>query len=167
MARRRGPLLLMISLLLAVLASWIANNWIKARAGLTPPPPMDHVITAAIDIPLGTKIERRHLSTVDMASGKSPSGSFHEYAAVVGKVTASTIIAGEILLSPRLADSGAGSALAAVVATNMRAVTVRVDDVVGVAGFLLPGNHVDVIETDHDSLGSKSKAQTILSNVKV
>jgi pilus assembly protein CpaB len=167
MARRRGPLLLMISLLLAVFAAWVANNWIKMRAGITPPPPMDHVIAAAIDIPLGTKIERRHLSMIDMLSGKSPSGSFHEYGAVVGKVTSSTVIAGELLLSPRLADAGAGSALAAVVSTSMRAVTVRVDDVVGVAGFLLPDNHVDVIETERDTEGNKFNAQTILSNIKV
>jgi pilus assembly protein CpaB len=167
MARRRGPLLLMISLLLAVFAAWVANNWIKARASSTPAAPMDHVITAAIDIPLGTKIEQRHLSMIEMLSGKAPAGSFHEYADVIGKVTSSTVIAGEILLAPRLADAGAGSALAAVVATNMRAVTVRVDDVVGVAGFLLPGNHVDIIETERDSQGNKVRAQTILSNVKV
>jgi len=167
MARRRGPLLLMISLLLAVFAAWVANNWITARANSTPAAPMDHVITAALDIPLGTKIEQRHLSMIDTFAGKAPAGSFHEYTDVVGKVTSSSILAGEILLAPRLADSGAGSALAAVVATNMRAVTVRVDDVVGVAGFLLPGNHVDVIETERDGQGNKVKAQTILSNVKV
>ncbi len=167
MARRRGPLLLMISLLLAVFAAWVANNWIKARAVSTPVTPMDHVITAAIDIPLGTKIEQRHLSMIETVSGKAPSGSFHEYSDVIGKVTSSSVLAGEMLLAPRLADSGAGSALAAVVATNMRAVTVRVDDVVGVAGFLLPGNHVDVIETEKDNQGNKVKAQTILSNVKV
>lgn len=167
MARRRGPLLLMISLLLAVFAAWVANNWIKARANSTPAAAMDHVVTASIDIPLGTKIEQRHLSMIDMFAGKAPSGSYHDYADVVGKVTSSSVLAGEILLAPRLADSATGSALAAVVATNMRAVTVRVDDVVGVAGFLLPGNHVDVIETEHDSGGGKVKAQTILSNVKV
>jgi len=104
---------------------------------------------------------------IDMVAGKAPSGSFHEYSDVVGKVSSSSLLAGEILLAPRLADAGAGSALAAVVATNMRAVTVRVDDVVGVAGFLLPGNHVDVIETERDNQGNKVKAATILSNVKV
>ena len=52
---------------------------------------------------------------------------------------------GEILLAARFADQGGGSALAAVVGGNMRAVSVRVNDVVGVAGFLLPGNRVDVV----------------------
>ena len=52
---------------------------------------------------------------------------------------------GEILHTARFADQGGGSALAAVVAENMRAVSVRVNDVVGVAGFLLPGNRVDVV----------------------
>jgi pilus assembly protein CpaB len=167
MVRRRGPLLLMISLLLAGFAAWVANNWLAARAAAKPAPTQEQVVTAAIDIPLGTKIEERHLALIEMMPGNAPKGSFHSYADVVGKVSSSSVISGEILLAPRLADSGGGSALASVVDKNMRAVTVRVDDVVGVAGFLLPGNRVDVIATDRDGLGAQVHAKTILSNVKV
>jgi pilus assembly protein CpaB len=167
MARRRGPFLLMISLLLAVLAAWVANNWMSARLAAKPAPMQDHIVTAAIEIPLGTKIEQRHLAMIDMIPGKAPQGAFHDFANVVGKVASSSLIAGEILLAPRLADANGGSALASVVQTNMRAVTVRVDDVVGVAGFLLPGNRVDVIATEKDGSGNQVHATTILSNVKV
>jgi pilus assembly protein CpaB len=167
MARRRGPLLLTISLLLAALAAWVANNWLAARAATKPTPAQEQVVTAAMDIPLGTKIEERHLATISMLPGQAPKGSFHSNTEVLGKVASSSVISGEILLAPRLADSGGGSALASVVDKNMRAVTVRVDDVVGVAGFLLPGNRVDVIATVKDSLGAQVHASTILSNVKV
>ena len=167
MARRRGPLLLLISLLLAALAAWVANNWLSARAVAKPAPDQEQSVAAAMDIPLGTRIEQRHLAMIDMIPGKAPKGSFHKYEDVLGKVTSSAVLSGEILLAPRLADSGGGSALAAVVDKNMRAVTVRVDDVVGVAGFLLPGNRVDVIATEKDGLGNQVHAATILSNVRV
>jgi pilus assembly protein CpaB len=167
MVRRRGPLLLMISLLLAALAAWVANNWLAARTAAKPAPTQEQVVVAAIDIPLGTKIEQRHLSLISMLPGQAPKGSFHSYADVLGKVASSSMISGEILLAPRLADSGGGSALASVVDKNMRAVTVRVDDVVGVAGFLLPGNRVDVIASEKDGLGTQVRTSTILSNVKV
>jgi pilus assembly protein CpaB len=167
MVRRRGPLLLMISLLLAALAAWVANNWLSARALAKPAMTQEQVVTAAIDIPLGTKLEQRHLAMIDMLPGKSPKGAYRSYAEVLGKVTSSSVISGEMLLAARLADSGGGSALASVVDKNMRAVTVRVDDVVGVAGFLLPGNRVDVIATEKDGLGTQVRATTILSNIQV
>jgi pilus assembly protein CpaB len=165
MARRRGPLLLVMSLVLAALSAWLANDWLSARAAAKPA--QEQVVTAAMDIPLGTKIEQRHLSMISMLPGSSPKGAFHDYTEVLGKVTSSSVISGEMLLAARLADSGEGSALAAVVDKDMRAVTVRVDDVVGVAGFLLPGNRVDVIATVKELTSNQAHATTILSNVKV
>jgi pilus assembly protein CpaB len=70
-----------------------------------------------------------------------------------------------MLLAPRFADQGGGSALAAVVGENMRAVSVRVNDVVGVAGFLLPGNRVDVVAAYRDRTDTLS--ETVVQNVKV
>jgi pilus assembly protein CpaB len=166
MARRRGPLLLSVSLVLAVLAAIAANNWLSRASGKNAPV-REQDVTAAVDLPLGTKIEQRHLSMIEVLPGKSPKGAFHSYAEVLGKVTTSGVLAGEIMLAPRLTDAGEGSALASVVNKNMRAVTVRVDDVVGVAGFLLPGNKVDVIAVKMDPGSTVAHATTILSNVKV
>jgi pilus assembly protein CpaB len=72
---------------------------------------------------------------------------------------------GEILLAARLTEEGAGSTLAAVVSPNMRAVSVRVDDVVGVAGFLLPGNFVDVVSAYQKE--SETYSETVIQNVRV
>lgn len=166
MARRRGPIMLVVSLILAFLAAVVANN-VFTRASAKGTPVREQDVTAAVDLPLGTKIEQRQLSMIDVLPGKSPKGAFHNYADVVGKVTSSSIIAGEIMLAPRLTDAGEGSALASAVDKNMRAVTVRVDDVVGVAGFLLPGNRVDVIQSKVDPGTYVVHATTILSNVKV
>jgi pilus assembly protein CpaB len=166
MARRRGPIMIVISLFLAFLAAVFANN-VLTRASAKGTPVREEDVTAGVDLPLGTKIEARQLSMIDVLPGKSPKGAYHNFTDVVGKVTSSSVIAGEILLAPRLTDAGEGSALASAVDKDMRAVTVRVDDVVGVAGFLLPGNHVDVIQSKVDPGTYVVHAITILSNVKV
>ncbi len=161
MARRTGPLLIFASLVLAGGAAWLANRWVNTGAS-----PTTHVLTAAMDLPLGTKIEARHLSQMETITGKEPAGSYHELREIEGKVSKALIISGQILMAPMFVEAGQGSSLAAVVATNKRAVTVRVDDVVGVAGFLLPGNRVDVVATRKLDNGD-TVSDTILSNVKV
>src|SRR5579872_4128270 len=105
MARRRGPIMLIASILLAALAMIGANNWLAMRASAKGTPVREQDVTAAVDLPLGTRIEARHLAMIDVLPGKSPKGAFHDYADVVGKVTSSGVIAGEILLAPRLTEA--------------------------------------------------------------
>jgi pilus assembly protein CpaB len=167
MARRRGPILIVISLVLAVLAAWVANAWLAMRANAKIGPTPEPVVTAAVDMPLGTRLKDEQLVVINVPPGTAPKGSFQRTSDLVGKVTATAVVAGEILLETRLANSGKGSALASIVDKNMRAVTVRVDDMVGVSGFLAPGNRVDVIATKQDAGTSQVKATTILSNIKV
>ena len=164
---RRGPILIILSLLLAIFAAWVANNWIQSRAAAlaNSSAGVSKVAVADIEIPFGTKIEARHVSTMDLPTGNVPEGAYTDLDRVVGKIARSVIFSGEILLPGRLADAGSGSALAAVVEKNMRAVTVRVDDVVGVGGFLLPGNRVDVLASRRDQ--TVMITETILSNIKV
>lgn len=166
MARRTGPVLILASLVLAGGAAWLANRWVNTRAANNGAPTTTRILTAAMDLPLGTKIESRHLSQMETITGKEPTGSYHELREIEGKVTKAPVISGQILMAPMFAEAGQGSSLAAVVATNKRAVTVRVDDVVGVAGFLLPGNRVDVVATRKLDRGD-TVSDTILSNVKV
>lgn len=166
MFSRRGPILIAISLLLAVAAAWVANRWLIAHSATTSATPNTvSVMTAAIDIPLGTKIEPRHVATVQMLTDTAPESAFQTVAAVEGKIALAEIMKGEILHAARFADQAGGSALAAVVGANMRAVSVRVNDVVGVAGFLLPGNRVDVVAAYRDRQDVLS--ETVVQNVKV
>ena len=166
MFSRRGPILIAVSLLLAVAAAWVANRWLIAQsASANVAPNTVTIMTAAIDIPLGTQIEARHLTTVRMLSDTVPDTAFQDAAAIEGKIAIAEIMKGEILHKARFADQGGGSALAAVVADNMRAVSVRVNDVVGVAGFLLPGNRVDVVAAYRER--SDTLSETVVQNVKV
>ncbi|MGH8231089.1 MAG: Flp pilus assembly protein CpaB [Steroidobacteraceae bacterium] len=154
------------SLLLAGGAAWMANKWITARAMPAPGGSPTRVLTAAMNLPLGTQISARHVSSIEMIPGQEPPGTYHDEKDIDGKVTSVNVPAGQLLMASMFSKEGE-NALAANVEKDKRAVTVRVDDVVGVAGFLLPGNRVDVVATRKDDRTQVVTSETILSNIKV
>jgi pilus assembly protein CpaB len=169
MMKKRGLMLVMLSLCMGVGAAWVANNWVQIRNGQladinsneTP------VVIASMNIPYGTKIAARHLDTIMVPKELLPGGAVVDAESVEGQVTTADMTSGEMVMKARLSEHGAGSTLAALIGENMRAVTVRVDDVVGVAGFLLPGNFVDVIAIKVDRSSKQAKTNTVLKKVRV
>ena len=168
MVKRRGVMLIFLSLMMAVGAAFVANEWIVARVMPESESKENsaQVVAAAMSIPFTTKVERRHLKLIEMPEGLTPEGFFSSVDDVVGQVSTTSIARGEILVAERFRAHTAGSTLAALVNKNMRAVTVRVDDVVGVAGFLLPGNTVDVLAS-RKVANKRAVTETILRNIKV
>lgn len=168
MVKRRGVMLVLLSLLMAVGAALVANKWVIARVI-----PDDekaensaHVVAAAMSIPFATKVEQKHVKLVEIPEGLTPDGFYGSVEDVIGRVSTTSISRGEILVTERFRAHSAGSTLAALVNENMRAVTIRVDDVVGVAGFLLPGNMVDVLAS-RKRPRQRAISETILRNIKV
>jgi pilus assembly protein CpaB len=168
MIKKRTATLFVLSVAFAVGAAWIANNWIaaqqpnataKGEAAGTP------VVLASLQIPYGQPIEERHLKVVMMPDQVAPSNSFQTVDELVGKVSTAYILPDEVIRKERVAEHVEGATLAALIEPNMRAMTVRVDDVVGVAGFLLPGNKVDVIATR--KVGKGVVSETVLKDIKV
>ncbi len=168
MVKRRGIVLIFVSLLMAAGAAFVANNWVVARVipGQEGEENSAQVVAAAMAIPFATKVDDRHLKLVEMPEGLTPDGFFKTIEEVIGKVSTTNISRGEILVTERFRSHTTGSTLAALVSEHMRAVTVRVDDVVGVAGFLLPGNTVDVLASRKVG-GKRAITETILTNIKV
>jgi len=168
MIKRRGFLLVFLSLLMALGAAFVANEWVVARVMPDQEGSADsaYVVASAVPIPFATKVEERHVKLIEMPEGLTPDGFFNTIEEVVGKVSTTKIARGEILVAERFRVHSAGSTLAALVDENMRAVTVRVDDVVGVAGFLLPGNTVDVLSS-RKIPNKRAITETILKNIKV
>jgi pilus assembly protein CpaB len=163
MFRKRGLILVTLSLVLGLSAAMVARGWVadqtnKEKANVAT------IVAATMAIPFGTKVEERHLKIIEMPKDSVPPGSFTLKEEVVDKVTTQPIVAGEILMKVRFVEQGEGSTLAALVDKNMRAVTVRVDDVIGVAGFLLPGNRVDVVAARRE--GRRAITDTILLIVR-
>jgi len=165
MAKKRALTMITLSAVMGVIAAYMAGNLIS-NASKENEVEMATVVAADIAIPFGTKIEWRHLRTLEMPAEYVPPGSFTSFDEVIDRVTMQPIVAGEILMQGRFVDFDDGSTLAAMVGKGMRAVTVRVDDVIGVAGFLLPGNRVDVVAARREG-GRRATSETILRNVKV
>lgn len=164
--KRRGLMLIVLSLALAIGAAWVARNWVQARlTASNSGDPVQTVIVAAMEIPFGTKVEGRHLKTITLPATAAVGDHFDKADQVEGLIALQKSIPGEILLKERFADRNAGSTLAAIVKPDMRAVTVRVDDVIGVAGFLMPGNHVDVVAARVDN--GHAETHTVLHNLNV
>jgi pilus assembly protein CpaB len=168
MIKRRGLILVLISLALAFGAAWVARTWLQAR--LSPQAkaaPDMSVVVAAMEIPFGTIVEARHLKTVQLPSGAPVGDHYAKPEEVVGLTALQKAVSGEILLKAHFADHGSGSTLSALLKPDMRAVTVRVDDVIGVGGFLLPGNHVDVVAARMVDNNTRAVTETVLRNLNV
>ncbi len=167
MIKRRTVLLFFLSVSFAVGAAWIANSWItsqqttvaKTEEAGTP------VVVAALDIMYGQVIEARHLKIKQVPEELAPTNSFKSMEEVEGKIATAIILPDEMIRQERISDHQEGATLAALIEPNMRAFTVRVNDVVGVAGFLLPGNKVDVIATRRS--GKRVVSETVLKDLKV
>jgi len=160
--------LIALSLLLGLGAAWMANNWLTARMNTTTDSNMQNVVVAAVEIPFGQMVEPQQVKLVAMPKGSVPSDAFDTLDKATGRIATFTILSGDILRGARLAEHLGGSTLASLIAPNKRAISVRVDDVVGVGGFLLPGNRVDVLATKKTSGGSnEAKSETILEDLRV
>ncbi|ACJ29392.1 Flp pilus assembly protein CpaB [Shewanella piezotolerans WP3] len=157
-------LFVVLSLVFGVTAVYLAQNWLKSNTKDEVISTTGTVITMATEVPLGAILQRKHLSLTTLPESLIPKGAVLDLAEAEGKVVKQKLYAGEVLRAERLTAKGEGSTLASLITPTMRAVTIRVNDVVGVAGFLLPGNRVDIINIFKSS---GLKTDIVLSNVKI
>lgn len=131
--------------------------------------PTSKIVVAAMDLPLATRLRPEQLRMADWPVTAMPPGAIRDVKEAIDHILTSRILEGEPLLPGKLAARDAGNGLAALIPSNMRAIAVRVDDVVGVAGFIHPDDRVDVIVTIHPVKPADSEAtsKVILQNVKV
>jgi pilus assembly protein CpaB len=149
-------------------ASLLLYRLLSSRVSSQAPPPSSKVIVAAHVLEPGTLIREGDLALADRA-GSTPEGTLLKKEEIVGRGVVSTIFGNEPFIENRLAPKGGGAGLAALIPTGMRAVAVRVNEIVGVAGFVVPGMRVDVLISGNPpgnaALGSVTK--TLLQNVQV
>lgn len=159
--------LIFLALLTGLAAAVYATGWISRQSGIA----SNKVVVAAVDIELGSRVNAQMLSTVDWPSGSVPNGSFSEIKALDDRVVKVGVLRGEAIMEGKLAPVGTQGGLSAVIASGKRAMTVRVNDVVGVAGFALPGNYVDVMVNAQQDKGRGEDAlqisKTVLEKVLV
>lgn len=132
---------------------------------------LGNVVVAKQEIQLGERITAEHLSLAPIPNGSAPEGAFRKADLLVGRVAITPIGVREVITGIKLAPEGVGAGLSAVIPEGYRAMTVKVDDVVGVSGFVMPGSFVDVVAVilpssqSGDNQGPISKI--VLQNIKV
>ena len=138
--RSRGLLMLFIAAIAGLAAVFLATQWMQGQGG-----DKGRIAVANTDIELGGRISPEMIRMADWPTGSVPVGAFDEAAKLEGRVVLVSMQRGEPLTETRLAPVGTKGGLSAVVPQGKRAMTVRVNDVIGVAGFALPGTYVDVM----------------------
>ncbi|OLE53123.1 MAG: Flp pilus assembly protein CpaB [Acidobacteria bacterium 13_1_20CM_3_53_8] len=131
---------------------------------------LNNVVVAKVDIPLGTKIIPEQVTVAQFPRESVPDGTFDDPGKLVGRVAVVNIQAREPITDSRLAAEGTAGGLSAVIPEGYRAMTVKVDDVVGISGFIQPGTMVDivvVIDPDPNSTNQNPISKIVLQNIKV
>src|SRR2546426_7619381 len=164
MNRTRLMMIGFVALALGAFVSFAVYRNLQSR-GSGGQPGME-VIVAADNIPVGAKIEEKDLQIVRYPADNLPPNSPRSRASVLGRGVILPISKGEFILLNKLAGPNAGSGLPALIPPGMRAMSVRVNEVVGVAGFVQPGTRVDVLLTGNPGSGQQ-QTTTVLENVGV
>lgn len=168
---RRLFTILASAFIIAALCAFVVYRIVSRRMVVSPVAKVTRVVAAATNIPLGSILQSKDLTSMEIA-GPLPKGVILKPQDAVGRGVVSALYAGEPILESRLAPPGSGGGLAATIPTGMRAVAVRVDQIIGVAGFVTPGMRVDVLISGvppgmNPSSGPGTITKTLLQNIEV
>jgi pilus assembly protein CpaB len=163
---KKTLMFIVLSVVFGLGAVFIAKNWLAENQPEDLTAGQIKVFTVNTDLSVGTILDPKYIVSTVMPKNLLATGTITDKSQLEEVVVKQKLFQGDILTQQRLAKKGEGSSLASLIGKNMRAVTIRVNDVVGVAGFLLPGNKVDVLNT-HSAGGKKVSTDVILSNVKI
>jgi pilus assembly protein CpaB len=167
---RRLLTILVLAFVVAGACAFLVARLLGSRLQAAKPPATKSVVAAAADIKLGTILATGNLTTVQIA-GDLPKGAIVKPEDAVGRGVISDLYQGEPILESRLAAKGTGGGLAPAIPLGMRACAVRVDDVVGVSGFVTPGARVDVLISGNppgsQTADQGSQSRTLLQDIQV
>jgi len=166
MNRTRLLMIGVLALALGAFVSLLVYKNLQGRSASNTEAGSD-VIVAADDIQVGARIEEHDARTAKFPTSGLPAGAYSKRSQVLGRGVIIPISKGEFILPTKLAPENAGSGLPSLIPPGMRAVSVRVNDVVSVAGFVGPGTRVDVLLTGTPNGSTESQTTTVLQNVAV
>lgn len=161
---------MLIGLAVAAIVGLLASTFVYRQVTrATAPKPMAtrQVVTAAMPLPLGARLQDQNLRTIAWpADSPLPPGTFTRKEECLGRALVSSIVENELLLEAKLAPKEGGAGLSVTIPEGMRAVSVQVNEVIAVAGFVLPGSMVDVLVTGSPGSG-ENITKTLLENIRV
>ena len=160
MKNRRALLMMALAVVFGLAAVALASRWLLRQT----PGAANKIVVAALDVNLGQRLTPEMLKQIDWPADSLPRGALGDSSKLVGRVLRNSVLRDEPLSEAKLAPVGTLGGLSALISEGKRAITVRVNDVVGVAGFALPGNFVDIIVNTqaNDSAISKIVLERIL-----
>lgn len=169
MSRTQVVFLLLLSIVFGLAAVFIAKQWMDEQ--IQPEAEVElierfPVVVAAQDIPAGVELNKNHLTTKLLEAEWLSDNHYNSAEELIGLISKDNVFSGEIINGLRMAGPGEGTTLASLIPEDKRAITIRVNDVIGVAGFLLPGNKVDILNTIKYS-DTYVKTLTILKGIRV
>ena len=157
----RPYLMIILSIVAGLMAVVLGARWLSSQASMS----TRQVVVAARDIDLGSVLDASMLQVATWPASSIPAGTLSDLSALDARVVRTSLLRGEPVVEGKLAPQGTKGGLSAVIGSGNRAITVKVNEVIGVAGFALPGNYVDVlvnIRDDRDKPVSKIVLERIL-----
>jgi len=164
---------MLIGLAVAILVALFFSTYVYKQfqqATSVKPVETGHIVVAAAPMQLGTRIDARNLRLIPWPSNAPVAGTFTRIEDCANRALITPVAANELILESKLASVESGAGLPATIPEGMRAISVAVNEVVGVAGFVIPGTIVDVLVTGRSSNGGQNGGnvtRTILENVRV
>jgi pilus assembly protein CpaB len=160
---------LIFALVVSAAASFVVYRVVVSQITFTKPP-SSRALVATHNLESGTLIKDADVTVADW-TGPVPPGVLTKPEDAVGRGVIEPIYNGELVVETRIAARGAGAGLASIIPSGMRAVAVRVNDIVGVAGFIAPGTHVDILIAGNPPGANTSQlgtiTKTLLQNIEV
>ncbi|HKT79055.1 MAG TPA: Flp pilus assembly protein CpaB [Vicinamibacterales bacterium] len=168
MARMRVFLVLVLALTCGGGLAFATYNYVQKAAPVTTTIPTTKVVVAASDLDIGAELDAKDVRVVDWPTSAVPQNVISDPNEVIGRGLILPIVQNEPFLPMKLAGKDSGSGLPPAIPPGMRAVSVRVNEVIGVAGYVLPGTHVDVVATvSPTSQQIDTTSKVILTDVQV
>ena len=164
---RRFMVVISVSLAWALVVSGVFYKLAGAGGGRARPAALQQLVIATRPLGVGDTLDRNSVTLRGVPADLYPAGAFARVEDVLGRPVISAIQADEPVVGARLAIKGSGMGLGPLIPPGMRAISVRVNDVVGVAGFVLPGMRVDVLVTGTPPNRADSETQTVLQSITV
>lgn len=162
MRNMRSLLVLVAALAAGAVAVILTSQWLKDQAGTVGGA---KVVVAAADVDLGTQLTPQLLQLVDWPKESVPKGAYSDMSKLLeqqgqpARVLRISVVKGEPIVESKLAPVGATGGLASIIEKGKRAMTVSVNEIVGVAGFALPGNYVDILVSTQDDKAKETSKQ--------
>lgn len=170
--RYRAFIMLGFALILGLTSMFLIREWLASQSGGDPRPTMalTTVVVARVPLGFGAQITPEHLHLASWPADAVPKGAFTTIDEVTGiaggRVVLRSIEANEPVLANKVSGEGGRATLSTIIGEGMRALTIRVNDVNGVAGFVLPGDRVDILLT-REMRGTEASNDILLQNVRV